>query len=278
MEHHYLTVGTDYISNDFFRKVQDSNNKDNMKPSGGLWMTKFQEEYPTYNVWVDFIIQNLSVFFYKNPSSYLFSRPCSVITLKKNANVFLLDSKEKLDVLRKNYPKEVGYFSFEALSQDYDGIYVSLTKILPTLELEEQKQFRKFGVDSLLLFNTSCIDYYKRANLEIEPFDYEDFYARRNAIYRIYVEQEKRYMEPENQKYSLLLSKISEAIFEYLKDKNVTLTDLQEHHLLEQAFRVIEEKYYEEIGNVLQELNQNTNGEFSSDDVTKMIARKLIRM
>ena len=48
----YLTVGTREIKRELFREIEDTENT-NIKPRGGLWLTKYENEH--YNEWVDYI-------------------------------------------------------------------------------------------------------------------------------------------------------------------------------------------------------------------------------
>ena len=49
----YLTIGTDEITEEKFRAIQDR--KDSIKPTGGLWLTEYKNE--KYNSWVNFMLE-----------------------------------------------------------------------------------------------------------------------------------------------------------------------------------------------------------------------------
>lgn len=188
----YLTVGTNDIKTDIFRKIQDSPLNGSIKPSGGLWLTDFNLSFPNYNSWVDYILSHPYILFYKNKSSDPFIQPCSIISLKDNVNIFYLSNLEQYEFLIKNYDKNKNRFSFEQLSHYYDGIYIDLFSLMDFLPPDNIKLFLTFGVNSLILFNLDCIDYYHPGIIKIEPFDYECNLNRGFIHYDIKWDNEKK--------------------------------------------------------------------------------------
>ena len=45
----YLTVGTKNIREEEFRKIEDTDFKNSMKPVGGMWFTEFDNHLKNYN-------------------------------------------------------------------------------------------------------------------------------------------------------------------------------------------------------------------------------------
>ena len=167
----YLTVGISDVRDDLFKPVEDT---DGIKPRRGIWLTKFDPRYKNYNEWVDFLLDNPVTFFYKNKGTSIWEQPCSIVTLKEDAKIFQLDSKESFQYLVENYPYNDHMFSYQKMSQDYDGIFVKILGLLSDItDGKLREQIFKFAVDSLILFNVSCIDYYQSGVVSIEPFDYE---------------------------------------------------------------------------------------------------------
>ena len=163
----YLTVGTSEIKNELFRNIEDTD-PINIKPRGGLWLTKYENDH--YNEWIDFLIDDPVVLYYKSKGYSMWKQPCSLVTLSNSVNLFDLNSKDKLEYLINNYPLNDNKFSYESISHIYDGIYVNMYNML---RQTEDRRFYKFGVDSLILFNLDCIDYYQSGIVLINPFDYE---------------------------------------------------------------------------------------------------------
>ena len=86
----YLTVGTNEIRNDLFRDVKDTSLNKSMKPDGGLWLTEYDERMKHFNYWVDFMMVRPNILFYKSSSSNPFIQPCSLVSLNKDANLYVL--------------------------------------------------------------------------------------------------------------------------------------------------------------------------------------------
>ena len=110
----YLTVGTSEIRDDLFVKPEDTI-ATSVKPRGGLWLTQYHDE--RYNEWVDYILEDPVVLYYKSKGHSIWEQPCSLVTLKETANIFVLDSKESLDYLKQNYPLDDDKFSYEQIRE-----------------------------------------------------------------------------------------------------------------------------------------------------------------
>lgn len=169
----YLTVGTKEIREDLFKKISDTNLNKSMKPQGGLWFTEYDENIGNYNSWIDFMMYRPHILFYKNHSDNPFIQPCSVVNLKKDTKLYALHNDQTLDYLMKCFPRD-SKFSYEELSNYYDGIYVNLNSLfLGKYDKNVLNKFSSFDVSSLILFNLDCIRDYQSGDIYIEPFDYE---------------------------------------------------------------------------------------------------------
>ena len=98
----YLTVGTDEIVKDLFREVEDTESS-SMKPRGGLWLTKYENEH--YNEWVDYLLEDSVAFYYKSSEHSLWEQPCSLVKLNEDANIYQLESQMSLDYLKRGSEK-----------------------------------------------------------------------------------------------------------------------------------------------------------------------------
>ena len=187
----YLTVGTREITEELFKEVEDTD-KDNIKPRGGLWLTKYDQLYGDYNEWVDYMISDPVTLYYKSRNFSMWKQPCSLVTLSDTANIYQLNSQESFDYLKSNYPLDNGKFSYEAISHIYDGIFVDLLGLLRNIEdANLRSRLLKFGVNTLMLFNLKCIDYYQPGFVLIEPFDFE-YEAWDGTTYKIDIENTKK--------------------------------------------------------------------------------------
>lgn len=170
----YLNLGLKQIDPSLFNPIKD-NILNPLKPQGGLWFSLYNELYPNYNEWIDFITYKPSIYFYKYASTTL---NAIIITLKNNANIYYLDSKEKFQELKQKYPFH-NYFSYEALSHDYDAIFIN--------PYFDNKFLDEFDIKSLILFNLDVILNYKEAFVEIDPF----FYNNPESSYTINIKDNK---------------------------------------------------------------------------------------
>lgn len=187
----YLTIGTNEIKKELFIPIKD-NEVNIYKPKGGLWLTKYNEKNKNYNAWVDYLIDNPDIFFYKNTEANIWEQPCSLVTLKDESNIFILDNYVNYSYLKNNYPLDDNRFSYELLAQKYDGIYVDTLKLLKDTKDEYVlKMIMQYAVSSLVLFNLECIDYYKSGYVLIEPFDLE-YYRYESIGYEINHEKVKK--------------------------------------------------------------------------------------
>ncbi len=158
-------------------------------------MTVYDERYPNYNEWVDYMLEDSNTFYFKSLNYSIWEQPCSLVALKEDANILVLDSREKLDRLRQKHPLANDKFSYEAISNMYDGIIVDMNKLLyngdTVSDDKTRRQINRFGVNSLILFNLDCIDYYQSGVVSIEPFDFEYGYNE-GTSYTINIEDTKK--------------------------------------------------------------------------------------
>lgn len=197
----YLTVGTREIKRQLFKEIEDVDGS--IKPRGGLWLTEYNELHRNYNDWVDFLIYNPVVFFYKSRNYNMWAQPCSLVTLKEDANIFYLQSKENLDYLIRNYPRQ-NSFSYQDICHIYDGIFVDMFKLIREIDdYQLCRQICKFDVNTLVLFNLDCIDYYQPGIVMIKPFDYE-YGDCEELYYEINIESKKYQIDDVNVKKKIL--------------------------------------------------------------------------
>ncbi len=197
----YLTVGRSELKG--VRPVENNYEPSSLKPLGGLWLTKYETE--RYNSWIDYLLGEMELFYFKSRNHSIWRQPCSVVMLKENANLLSLSNHDELVSLSEKYPLvgnehlrvESLYdsskkFSYEDISKLYDGIYFNLSELL----LSEKdnaiyNMLYKFSVSSLVLFNADCIDYYQSGVVMIEPFDFEYEYNE-GTTYEIKLDSEKK--------------------------------------------------------------------------------------
>ena len=191
---YYLTVGTREIREDLFREIADSKLNGSIKPSGGLWLTRYDIKYPFYNEWVDYILSHPNILFYKNREGSPFCQPCAVVDVDDDAKIYSLMSKGDYDELVRCYGDVNGRFSFEELSKEWDGIYININSLMDSLDGRTVNLFSSFGVNSLILFRMEAILEYYPGNVMIDPVDYEDYLNFCFSSYHIIVDQKQKFL------------------------------------------------------------------------------------
>lgn len=190
----YLSIGTSEICEKRFRSVQNSSLQGSIKPSGGLWFTRFDPNFSFYNEWVDFVLEHLHILFYKSTKENCFCWPCIMISLQSDAKIFYLCDFQSYQYLVSHYKFGRNRFSFEQLSHDYDGIYIDLFSLYHDERMEREilNLFTSFGVNTFILFQLVAIDSYQSGCVRIEPFDYEMDFYREEVSYCIDIDREKK--------------------------------------------------------------------------------------
>lgn len=173
----YVSIGAKTLSKDIFRNVLRPLDNYSFKPSGGLW-SSVHYKYMV-SEWLDYVLtSHQSLLYYKNMTI------ASIFTLKEDANILKVNTPEEVRLLEEKHPSyhhQLGFYSslsinepifdFEALSKEYDGIYLNYygTALFGRLD-----SFSAWSVNTLLLFNLDCIKSYKSFDITL-PYTIEDF-------------------------------------------------------------------------------------------------------
>ena len=180
-EKKYIMVGAPIITKEIFRNVLRPLNNHELKISGGFWASEYISEICDISDWFTYLRANREIAERKNLNI------STIFTLKDSAKILVIDKPEQIEELAKKYPSyhhRLGYyedginkgltFDYEKLSQEYDGIYVNLSKLGFKNTITT---FEKWCVNSLLLFNIDCIKEYQRAPI---IFDIKNSYSTYN--------------------------------------------------------------------------------------------------
>lgn len=214
----YIMIGAPIITREIFRNVLRPLNNYSFKPSGGFWTSEHKSNIYDISDWFKHLKHDAtSIARYKNLNQ------STIFTLKENAKIITVDTPEKVLELAKKYPSyhhSLGYFGniteretifdYEALTKDYDGIYINynvFTNQLKTIVLDT------IGVNSLLLFNLDCIKEYQTTPITFDidkpysiPYINEDTIGKPQKI------------EEESYEHKIL-SKLTENIYQDLMNK-----------------------------------------------------------
>ena len=126
----YITIGTPIISNDIFRNILRPLDNFSLKPTGGLWASKFNLPYGKICPWFDYLLDARGIA--RSISEYRDLTKATIFTLKENANILTINTSNQILELSKKYPsyyQSLNYiyeiterntiFDYEVLSKAY---------------------------------------------------------------------------------------------------------------------------------------------------------------
>lgn len=200
----YITLGTDKILEEYFYQIINSDRK--IKPVGGLWSSDYFA--PTFNEWLDYLIGKPTYYCRYTLGNDPFKMKAAIIKLYDDARVFHLDSKDAISELEQKYN-----FDFERLSEDYDALYANPYALFDYSEDRRELYRRVYAVKSLDVFDLSVVEGYKKAMIDIEPFDYT-YSGDDVAYYNTIVNPKSFSVQGESDEYKDFL----EALTVQLKD------------------------------------------------------------
>ena len=175
----YITIGTPIISNDIFRNILRPLDNFSLKPTGGLWASKFNLPYGKICPWFDYLLDARGIA--RSISEYRDLTKATIFTLKENANILVINKTAQILELAEKYPsyhhllnhnfeisEKTTLFDFENISKIYDGIYINYENIYYE---NKSTVFDTWSVDILLLFNLNCIKEYQSVKINVNFHD-----------------------------------------------------------------------------------------------------------
>ena len=175
----YITIGTPIISNDIFRNILRPLDNFSLKPTGGLWASKFNLPYGKICPWFDYLLDARGIA--RSISEYRDLTKATIFTLKENANILVINKTAQILELAEKYPsyhhllnhnfeisEKTTLFDFENISKIYDGIYINYENIYYE---NKSTVFDTWSVDTLLLFNLNCIKEYQSVKINVNFHD-----------------------------------------------------------------------------------------------------------
>ena len=179
-EQGFLSIGKDVIDREKFMPIE---NTGKIKPCGGLWATKHEESRVCFNEWLDYLTTKKHILFYKYKD---YTIPAVYFTLKEDAKILIIDSKNVIDYIKITCPGFDGEIDYSLLSSEFDGIFVDVGMLSKDKSLSEYVE--QFSVNTLVLFNLDCIKEYQQAMVYI---DIDDRYNYELIEYNIITEKKK---------------------------------------------------------------------------------------
>lgn len=185
-EEGYLSVGKGSLDPESFEPIK---NTDSIKPLGGLWATKHNLNSVCYNDWVNYLTENPAIFYHKYMGCDI---PSVFFALKEDANILNINCKTMLNIAKHIHHTEDGQLDFEKLAEVYDGVYIDV-RGLHKDGMHEYEDL--YCVNTLILFNLNCIDYYKQA---LVHFEIQDEFNSETYDYNILAKRTRIVPEKEN--------------------------------------------------------------------------------
>ena len=263
----YITVGTDTILREYMCDIIDTERI--VKPSGGIWCTDYDVLRPQNCDWINHLLDHPSDLIMKSIGKNPFSQIAAILCIKDNARVFSLAGNDDYDKFLKFYSRD-GHMSYEALSRDYDGVYVDLCSngVFGKTFDERSKNYRLFSVNTFLLFNIDAIETYKKARIDIEPFDYEG-YCDVLPNYSIEVMDGNHRVRELSEGYKYLFMKIVEFFDRHYPTENVS-----HNQMMAIIYDTIMAKFGQEL-RMMAESEQLNEKQVAKAMASKVLARKI---
>lgn len=133
------------------------------KPEGGIWTAPYKKDEKGLSDWHRWCINEDFI-------DYT-GKDCSIITLKKNSKIAVINSQQDAIKLYRTYRQDrdenlqklglsANFIDFEKLALDYDAIYLTEAGEADTRYRFEVDEIRLFGwdVETLLILRADCID------------------------------------------------------------------------------------------------------------------------
>lgn len=148
----YIVLGKTELKEELFNT--DLTNSGINKPKGGLWSSPYNKD--TISGWYQFCKDEN---FIKGDNSV-----GVIFSLKEEARIYTIDTKEDLDNLVNKYPndvleilKEIAGLNFIAVSKDYDAIYLT-DKGQWATRFSRPNTLYGWDCETLLVLNFNAID------------------------------------------------------------------------------------------------------------------------
>lgn len=222
----YIHIGSSTILQSNFRNILRPLDNFSLSPSGGFYACEFKS-FNYISDWYKYLLSEIDIAKYKN------LQDATVFTLKENANILIVEDYQTVSKLIKEYPsyhqilsfpqqlnEKNTIFDFEALSRDYDGIYLNYKAFAYK---GQTIIFDNWYVDTLLLFNLDCINSYYSASIDI---DLESYFSEGYAYPYLTIKNGAQKVEDLSDYYLILYKKTKEIYRELIQKK--TFNDYDE--------------------------------------------------
>ncbi len=213
------------------------------KPRKGLWATTYIGEDGNICDWLNYI--------QKYHRNMMFNKAC-IFTLKKDANIYTIDNVDSViqasikypslhhkllqcnSSFKRSLPNKLP-INYEALLDEYDGVYINLEN-LPHQMLIEDGEFNRFDVNSLIISNIDSIEHYQSLALSKDE----------NNLYSISSISEHKHISSLNPLFLSILEELKNKV--QLEIENNQYYQLQENY--EDCYRELDDLIHRAINRI----------------------------
>lgn len=156
----HIHMGNNDISKDEWEQIKNSNYQN--KPTGGLWLSKYNGEDHNICEWLNFLQDETCE---KGEYSDLYQTAISykggfLIELIENSKIAVIKNEDDLNYFMKNFLLSNMSLNYEKIAKVYDALYLQLFS-LPIRYWSKYEDndlnFKSWGCNTLLLFNYNII-------------------------------------------------------------------------------------------------------------------------
>ena len=259
----YINVGTDTLKREYMSAIIDTGR---LKPAGGLWCTEFTT--PDYIPWMDYMLEEPSVFFRKAPLENPFKQKAVAVDLKGGAKIFHLKGNEMYHLFKDKYAG-----SYEALSESFDGVFIDVMNMFGDTRDEVWDNYRLFGVSTLILFNLDIINSYRKIKIDIEPFEDDYYYSSSFPQYRVELGEKEYRIEGINPEYATLLEDLYKRLRDFVYIEKKKYPKVSSDEIAYMIYKQITGKYLSEVEEVTK--RDNLNPLLVSNSLATNLVRKV---
>lgn len=228
----YVMIGSPIITKEIFRNLLRPLNNYSFKPSGGFWSAKYLGGCMHISDWYDYLEDADFIAMQKNLKDGV------VFKLKKDTKVLTISTKEDIKKLAKKYPSYhhiLNYngeypnnnnltFDFEELKKEYDALYVNYNLLYNFLSNNKIESFKSWSINTMLLLNLDCIDYYKTIEIVRDKIEA----TGRIFIYAVDINKDKK-VQPLSPYYKELYKLVEEMFLEKISTNKIVFKNYDEY-------------------------------------------------
>ena len=261
----YINIGTDKILREYMCEVVDTDRF--YKPAGGLWCTDYDSLIPNRSKWLDYMLLYPRVYCQKMDRNNPFQQKGIIMDVDAGARVFDLVGPESFEEFKRKYGRD-GHVSYEELSKHYDAVHIGIGRVFGDTPDQLERFLHIYAVDSLCIFDLDIIKDYRKVDIAVEPFDYEESYVDSWPDYKMTISPERKTIPQLSQLYREVFNRVVAYYKGMYRNGKSGISNYQLASLIGREILV-------QFANELQLLKEQENLE--EDRVAYSMATKVLR-